>query len=103
MNNEFGAKLDRNGYAPSVLDHGGECFVCGRTLPLQRHEVFHGANRQKSKALGLWVNVCPACHERIHAGREGLDGLLKHRAYETALAVYGWRAEDFRARFGRSY
>lgn len=65
MVNEYGAKLDRNGYAPSIIqDEADEsCFVCyanGYYDPLNRHEAFGGPFRDKSKRLGLWVSLLVA-------------------------------------------
>ena len=59
--NAFGAELDRNGYAPSILQQGERCHMCGGHHiydGLDRHEVFGGAYRKKSKELGLWVLLC---------------------------------------------
>ena len=96
-------KLDKNGYAPSIMPHYEGCFVCGRQGDTARHEIFHGPYRSKSKALGLWIRVCPSCHDAIHGGREGLDGLLKRRGRETAQSVYGWTDDEFRYLFGKLY
>ena len=67
MTNEYGAPLDRNGYAPSILqDDNSYCLIClgnGYNDPLNRHEVFGGPFREKSKRLGLW---CCLCHSRHH-------------------------------------
>jgi hypothetical protein len=52
-------RLDRNGYAPSILQTEERCFLCGRTdRKLDRHEPFGGPYRAKSKADGLWVLLC---------------------------------------------
>ena len=53
MVNEYGAKLDRNGYAPSIIqDEADEsCFICyanGYYDPLNRHEAFGGPFRDLS-------------------------------------------------------
>ena len=108
--NEFGAKLDRNGYAPSILQRDtGACCRCGRNGSvdhLDRHEIFGGANRQKSKEYGLWVTLC---HNRCHQGKTGVhaskdfDQALKRVAQETAMWEYGWSVDDFRARFRNTY
>lgn len=103
MKNEYGVRLDSNGYAPSIMDQRGGCYVCGEWGDLARHEVFHGFNRQKSKAYGLWVLVCPKCHDEIHMKRHGIDGALKHRACKAAKEFYNWTDEDFRQRFGKDY
>ena len=104
MINEFGQRLDSNGYVPSIIHNEETCICCGTTLNLCRHEVFHGyANRQKSKELGLWVNVCPVCHFKIHNTDGELDLTLKKRGQECAMAVYGWSVDEFRKRIGRNY
>jgi hypothetical protein len=109
--NEFGAKLDRNGYAPSII--GGHdahtCWRCGRNGyrdHLDRHEVFGGAMRQKSKELGLWVVLCHVrCHEGdtgVHRDRE-FDLALKRTAQRYAMERYGWSVLEFRSRFRNNY
>ena len=103
MKNEYGVRLDSNGYAPSIMPPGEGCFVCNRQVETARHEIYHGSFRQKSKELGLWVNVCPKCHREIHEGRGGLDGLLKAWGCRDAMLFYGWTEEEFRQRFGKLY
>jgi hypothetical protein len=67
-------KLDRNGYGKSIMmaetDH---CYFCG-DANIARHEVVYGtANRGKSKALGLWITVCPHHHTLLHNPAEEAD------------------------------
>ena len=110
--NEFGEKLDRNGYANSILYEEADesCFLChanGYTDPLNRHEVFGGAFRDKSKRIGLWVSLC---HNRCH--QEGKDSVhksreknlhLKRLAQMKAMKTYHWDTEDFIREFGKNY
>lgn len=98
-------KLDRNGYAPSIFPMPDNCCaICLRTdRPLQRHEVFHGANRAKSKALGCWVHLCYECHMKLHQKDNGLDRRLKHNMQRIAMREYGWSIPQFRERFGKNY
>lgn len=104
MKNEYGVRLDNNGYAPSILSHEEKCEVCGRSAgKLDRHEVWHGANRTKSKNLGCWVYLCPICHDKLHHKGEGLDQELKRLGQIEAMDYYGWTVEEFRKRFGKSY
>lgn len=109
--NEYGTPLDRNGYAPSIIPGHDEycCKLCGRNGtadPLNRHEVFGGAYRDKSKRLGLWVNLC---HYNCHQGPDGVHAnaekanKLKAEAQRRAMRKYGWTVDEFRAEFGRNY
>lgn len=104
MKNEFGSELDRNGYATSIFGESDRCYLCGRTdMAIQRHEVWHGSNRDKSKALGLWMPLCRRCHEELHHVVAGRDIEVKAMAQKLAMDHYGWTEDDFRARFGKSY
>jgi len=97
--------MDRNGYNPSCLQHGTYCYACGKTTgKLDRHEVFGGPYRQKSKELGLWVLLC---HETCH-----LNGVHQHpkdyawikdEAQRTIMQEMGWTVQDFIDRFGKNY
>ena len=114
MINQFGAKLDRNGYAPSIMQLPGQfgevCFLCGEDPhpgpagKLDRHEIFGGPFRKKSKALGLWVLVHDRpCHlERIHMDA-AVALRLKKSGQRAAMRAYGWTVEDFRREFGKNY
>ena len=105
MTNEYGVRLDSNGYAPSVVEpfDTGMCFACGVGGDLARHEIFFGPNRAKSKALGCWVYLCKGCHDNVHNHVGSLDRQLKKIAQMRAMSHYGWSAADFRRRFGKSY
>lgn len=101
-------KSRSNGYGPSILQlDGNRCFLCGRTdRKLDRHEVFGGAFRDKSKADGLWLLLC---HEDCHEGPRGAHGDYKVRSYlrsyaqGKAMEVYGWTTEEFIQRYGKNY
>ena len=105
--NEYGEKLDSNGYAPSILHDKPVCLICGR-YGTARHEVYFGrAYRAKSKRLGLWVTLCPWCHQNgptapIHNNRDA-DLQLKCWAQKKAMEHYGWPEARFIQKFGRSY
>ena len=98
--------MDRNGYNPSILqDDLTYCYCCGRTCEkLDRHEIFGGPNRQKSKELGLWVMLChDSCHlNGVHAFPKKYE-YLKQKAQRIAMKRYGWTTEDFIREFGRNY
>ena len=109
MYNEYGRKLDRNGYAPSILQLDCECWLCGKQgmEKLDRHEVFGGPYRSKSKRLGLWVLLHhESCHifgpEAVHSNGENARR-LKAEAQRAAMKEYGWTVADFRREFGKNY
>lgn len=103
--NEYGEKLDSNGYAPSILSKSPTCLICGR-YRTARHEVFFGPYRDKSKRLGLWANLCPWCHQNgvtaVHTNREA-NLRLKKWAQKKSMEYYGWPEAQFIQEFGRSY
>lgn len=106
--NEVGVMLDKNGYAPSIVDpyvdFDQRCFMCNYRGDLARHEIFNASNRQKSKAYGLWVYLCPRCHMEVHEHPELHSvTVLKRIAQWDAMAHYGWTIDDFRERFGKNY
>jgi hypothetical protein len=103
MTNEYGTTLDRNGYAPTIMQRAERCYMCGRTGVLQRHEIYGSAYRDKSKALGLWVLLCPACHYDLHHVHAEQKMWLREHGQKRAVQRYGWSENEFRERFGRSY
>lgn len=109
MTNDYGAPLDYNGYAPSILqDDPDACFICfGCAEKLDRHEVFYGLCREKSKRLGLWVTLCHSEHHifgpgAVHQNRD-VDLALKQAGQLAAMEHYGWTECDFIREFGRNY
>jgi len=112
MTNEYGATLDRAGYAPSIMqvNRAGRCscYLCGRAAgynKLDRHEPWGAANRRKSMELGLWVLLChEGCHEgpgSVHADGEKARE-LRRDAQRAAMLRYGWSREEWIGRFGKS-
>lgn len=102
MTNEYGVHLDRNSYAPSILQDREGCFLCGRYTDLDRHEPLNSYNRKKSKRLGLWVILCRKCHDDTHKHPEKAM-LLKRMAQRKAMEHYDWTIEEFRLHFGKNY
>lgn len=79
-------QLDKNGYAPSIMQKDKYCYVSGMTnCDLVRHEIFGGALRTKSKQLGLWVYLTPYWHnmsdKAVHFNK-ALDLRLKMEAQQ---------------------
>lgn len=96
----------RNGYNPSILqDDLGYCYCCGRSnAKLDRHEIFGGAYRARSKELGLWVVLChESCHiNGVHAFPRQY-AYLKQKAQRVAMKHYHWSTDEFIEYFGRNY
>ena len=97
--------MDRNGYNPTLFNTTeDECYICGRSCPCARHEVLYGNNRENSKFYGLWINVCPSCHqngnEAIHQVPEKYEW-LKAEAQELFEEKYP--DKDFLTIFGKNY
>lgn len=53
-------KLDRNGYAPSIMP------APKNTEGMVRHEIYYGKNRKVSKENGFWIWLHPDVHHRLH-------------------------------------
>ena len=112
MTNEYGAELDRNGYAPSIVQDDTDCcYICyGCHQKLDRHEVLHDGTkktRDKCKRLGLWVTLCHKDHHifgpgAVHQNHE-VDLALKQAGQMAAMEHYGWTECDFIREFGRNY
>lgn len=107
MQNEYGVEMTRNGYAPSIMGTtDGLCYLCENYTHTERHEIFGGSNRTKSKALGLWVCLCPACHRTgayaVHQNKYVADKLHREGQQE-AMCIYDWSVDEFRRRFGKNY
>lgn len=101
--NEYGTKLDSNGYAPSIMPlKSFKCYHCDKYKDTARHEIFGGPLRSKSKQYGLWVNVCPTCHAEIY-GSGQLQAEYHALAQHIAMQHYGWTVQDFRKRFYKNY
>lgn len=101
--NEYGVKLDSNGYAPSLFSNEPfRGYRCNRFGDTARLEIYGGSRRSASKALGLWVTVCPDCHAAIH-----VSGILQYHYHKQgqllAEAYYHWNHDDFRRRFYKNY
>lgn len=96
-------KTDRNGYGPSKFElEESTCYLCGHVGDVARHEVWHGPNRQRAKQDGLWVTLCPRCHEAVHKADNTTYMWLKQAA--QALWEYDRmieRVEDMTAYFHR--
>lgn len=86
----------------SVIQKERECYICGRTEPLQVHHCFEGAYRAKAEEYGGKMYLCCACHIRAHENETMLQ-FLRERAQKALMNYYGWTEEEFRQHIGRSF
>lgn len=93
--------LDANGYNQSLFETG-VCHICGARGDLIRHEIYGGSRRQLSKRLGLWVNLCPSCHLKVHSYPERYLW-LKREGEILTHEIWKWTPEDFREVIGKNY
>lgn len=103
MKNDYGVTLDRNGYAPTIMQRAERCYMCGRSGILQRHEIYGNAYRDKSKEFGLWVWLCQECHHEVHFVHAEQKMWLREQGQIQAQKHYGWSENEFRVKFGKSY
>lgn len=99
----------------SIFDtQKGTCFICGCHGYTEKHHIFGGvANRRLSEQDGLWVYLCPDCHNRPPNGAHfsPQTALWLHKvgqeAYERKMAQNGLNADEarraFMQRYGKNY
>jgi hypothetical protein len=87
------------------VPEGSECWACGMTRGLQTHEMFGGANRNKSIEHGLQVYLCEVHHTGILGVHTSMNGVMK-----DALKRYGQEKfeqthtrDEFMRLFGKSW
>ena len=106
MTNEYGERLDRNGYAPSLLNCGNGCWFCATEHGIERHELFGGALRDKSKKYGLWANLCAVHHrtgkDAVHQSEKAARQ-IRSIGQKLAMAYYGWDMDEWMQRFYKNH
>lgn len=92
-------KLESNRY--SILTNNlKECYVCNKKKKEDLHEIFGGANRQKSMIWGLVIPICRECHIGWETNKE-LRERIQKEAKEEFIKRY--TKEKFREEFGKNY
>ena len=81
----------------------GVCLLCGKHGQTQKHHLMSGAaNRRLSEEDGLFIYVCPMCHEMIHRFPE-INRTTKQFAEKVWRDYYGKSKEEFIKRYGKSF
>ena len=88
----------------SILQADKVCYICGRTVNLERHHIFAGACRKWSEKYGLWVWLCgTTCHRGIDGAQYDREkNLYLKMDAQTAFERDHTRAE-FMKIFGKNY
>lgn len=96
--------MGRNGYNNSILStENGTCFICGKQCTTVRHEIFGASNRQLSKKYGLWVNLCPECHN-MSSHSVHMNAELRHWLQDKGQRAYEEKyGDNFADIFGKNY
>lgn len=79
------------------LEHYEPCTVCGRPA-WETHEVYGGANRNKSIKFGAQVFICRDCHENQKTINQ-----LRKEYQQIMMDAHGWTRDEFRAVFGKCW
>ena len=90
---------------PTIMDtQKGVCYICGKYCLTHKHHIYGGANRRNSEALGLYVHLCPDCHNM------GPNSVHTNILMARWLQEEGqWKYEETHSReefmrvFGRNY
>lgn len=87
----------------SIVQTEKRCWVCGKTIGLERHHVMPGPNRKLSERYGLTVYLCREHHTGttgVHNNRQ-LDLALREEAQKRFENILGHEA--WMEAFGRNY
>ena len=102
---------------PSIVPQNKptQCYFCGTQTGLAHHHCQHGGLKKLAIEDGLWVWICPKCHnmtnESVHLDPERKkDKYLQHLSQETLIKQYirqGYPEEIARemwlSRYGRFF
>ena len=93
------ARLEKNRFSV-FTDDLEYCIICG-VKKNHLHEIFFGANRQKSMQYGFVIPVCTTCHTEMHINKEWQE-YWHVKGQEYWEEFIGTR-EEFIKVFGKSY
>lgn len=93
------AKIERNRFSVFTddLEH---CIICGNKKD-HLHEIFFGANRQKSMQYGFVLPLCHKCHAEMHRNKDWQE--YWHAKGQKYWEKFIGTREEFIEVFGKSY
>ena len=81
----------------------GVCLLCGKTGPTEKHHLMSGtANRRLAEEDGLFIYLCPMCHQIVHMD-PNVNRTTKAFAEKVWRDYYGKSKEEFIKRYGKSF
>ena len=81
----------------------GVCLLCGKTGPTEKHHLMSGtANRRLAEEAGLFIYLCPMCHQIVHMDPK-VNRTTKAFAEKVWRDYYGKSKEEFIKRYGKSF
>ena len=81
----------------------GVCLLCGKTGPTEKHHLMSGtANRRLAEEDGLFIYLCPMCHQIVHMDPK-VNRTTKQFAEKVWRDYYGKSKEEFIKRYGKSF
>lgn len=81
----------------------GVCLLCGKTGPTEKHHLMSGtANRRLAEEDGLFIYLCPMCHQIVHMDPK-VNRTTKAFAEKVWRDYYGKSKEEFIKRYGKSF
>lgn len=89
----------------SAISNARACYICGNVGDLHKHHCIFGSKRKKADEDGLWVYLCPSCHNAIHRPASKFDQSMQNALKKIAQEAYektNTRA-DFIKRYGKTY
>ena len=108
LDHECSGPKEEETVSESIISNEKVCFICGTTLNLHRHHVFHQrGNRDVSEREGCWCYLCMRHHDDYSK-----DSVHNNPPFQIMLQKFtqklwedknGGSRERFIETFGRSY
>lgn len=90
--------------AKSIIKNDRECYLCGKTVNLERHHIFAGnANRKISESLGLWVFLCHNCHTGKNGAQYNKEKNLRLKRYAQRAFEQTHTRDEWMKCIGKNY
>lgn len=89
----------------SIMDKREGCWLCGKQGPMHIHHCWgNNPNRSHSDQDGLFIKLCPQCHEKAHKDKEVRLHIMQaaEMAWLKHYSKQGKDVPDFIKRYGKN-